>query len=480
MPTHTPQAKDLEEIQVKTKTASLQKHKSTDEIRLKGFDFNKKKLNKFNIIEESKASSPSNKIQQANTSNEPKLYYDQSDIKKFIEKENISIIVDNFNLNIDILKSNQNVIEFKIEKLCLENFPDKTFHGLKSRLDIVDLLKIKSLSFRTTIQAKLNIEDVNIRYISGAIEFSINKIGFLSRSNEVPDIFAFKPEEGKQKNNHAIMMKIYFSSRLVEKIEVHLAPLQLCISDQEISTEISSISLINKLFASEETSYPKILEKEMFKGKFFDYVVKKMEQFKKEINDPVLISSTTPSHLGLLEANEDSKLIINCDKIYLQCRVGKTGFCKIKLSNLNFEQASDSNFKLDFDIISFEPHDTAYKNVFMSTRKDTPLRLSVRYANDYPEIVIKDAKLTYIARAIKELTLFNKEIKAKILENSDDLQERMNEKVGKLDSKAEEVVKEEPFLGIKIINSCLIIPRDSKSPDIFVGNFDEVEAKISN
>ena len=109
------------------------------------------------------------------------------------------------------------------------------------------------------------------------------------------------------------------------------------------------------------------------------------------------------------------------------------------------------------------------------------LQIRVEKYNNNPVLKIKNGKIIYISRMITELKEFQKAVERNIsihaqkIADTESLKLAQNpaeEKKSGLDTGKKSVMK------LEIENSCLVVPRNSQSKDVFIAMFDKLEAYI--
>ncbi len=137
---------------------------------------------------------------------------------------------------------------------------------------------------------------------------------------------------------------------------------------------------------------------------------------------------------------------------------------------VKFETELNGNYRAEVEDISLQPYESTYQDIFTNMVKDKPMYVRVYKQDGIPVFHFENAKVIYISRTIKELMKFNKELTAELHNVANqviDLSLRSTSQI-KIQSNAdEEKPKTHPFKFL-FEESCLALPRDSKSKDVLV------------
>ena len=149
------------------------------------------------------------------------------------------------------------------------------------------------------------------------------------------------------------------------------------------------------------------------------------------------------------------------------------------------------NASMDYDIdigkFSLKPHDSYYNNFILNMAKEETFAIKVIKEKNYPVLKIKNSKIIYLNRVIGEIREFIRSIESEIQLSSQKLAEAKSIKIVQEPLQTQTNKDDQIFASTKsnvmkivIEDSCLVIPRSSRSKDIFVLMFKKLEAFIGN
>ena len=130
----------------------------------------------------------------------------------------------------------------------------------------------------------------------------------------------------------------------------------------------------------------------------------------------------------------------------------------------------NGNYRAEVEDISLKPNDSSYQNIFTNMVKHRPIYTRVYKQDGKPVFHFENCRVTYISRTIKELMKWNKEFTSEL--NNVALQVTdLSLKASQIKSQSQTEEEEKPTTApFKLLfeESCVALPRDSKSKDVLV------------
>jgi len=137
---------------------------------------------------------------------------------------------------------------------------------------------------------------------------------------------------------------------------------------------------------------------------------------------------------------------------------------------VKFETELNGNYRAEIEDISLQPYESSYQDIFTNMVKDKPMYTRVYKQDGQPVFHFENCKVIYISRTIKELMKFNKEITAELQNVATqvvDLSMKSTSQMKIQPNDNEEKPYTAPFKFL-FEESCLALPRDSKSKDVLI------------
>ena len=389
-------------------------------------------------------------------------------------------------LNIQI-NPPQHAVKLSIKKFIFENLPDKTFHPSigNNELSIRNLLYVQEIGFRTNTMASGTIEEIKLRYLekTDSLDFSIKRI-FYERPKKKNEYlfespasdYAYNPTGlGADVEKKALQVQFLFVDNLLTQIIVLASPLRMYLSTSDLSQELGSFELFNSIFAQERASLPNAITLTIFEKTLFEkthYEVMRLKKLKKIPVEDVL-NEAEPC-FGSFAAHPDMHLAFMCDKLTVRCAMGGKELAIIDLDKIKFEIDTKMDYRAEFGRFSLIPCNCDYENFLMDLSSEDRMIVRLFKKDEYPVLAVRNAKIIYVARVIKELVQYKKELQEKIIATSKSLRDEASAyDCIYADNEVEKNIEDQefdktPFFKVLITDSAIIVPRNSKSKDVFV------------
>jgi len=147
-------------------------------------------------------------------------------------------------------------------------------------------------------------------------------------------------------------------------------------------------------------------------------------------------------------------------------------FANLGVTGIKFEMELNGNYRAEVENISLKPNDSSYQNIITNMIKDRPMYIRVTKQDGKPHFHFENCRVTYISRTIKELMKWNKEFTAELKNVATQVQDLTlrASQIGSLKSQSTLEDEKPTTAPFKLLfeDSCLALPRDSKSRDVLV------------
>jgi len=153
----------------------------------------------------------------------------------------------------------------------------------------------------------------------------------------------------------------------------------------------------------------------------------------------------------------------------------------LDVGGLSFVQNEQEPYRIDIDTFALVSYDSYYKNFITHMSNEHRLQIRIEEYNHSPVVKIKNGKIIYISRLITEIKEFQKAVEKEIMVNAQKLADTESLKLAPKNPETPKAALDtgkKSLFKLEIENSCLVMPRNSHSKDIFVAMFDKMEAYI--
>lgn len=159
-------------------------------------------------------------------------------------------------------------------------------------------------------------------------------------------------------------------------------------------------------------------------------------------------------------------------------------FAELDIAELEFQRDLEGQYEITCTKFGVYPRNSYYNNFLVDMAPAYPMAIRI-YKNqeeDSPVLHIQNSKIIYLERVIAEIKAFQRGIQREI--------ETASQKISQVTvTKPQTDLKNYNKAGVssrsvmfklQLDNSCIVVPRDSKSQDVFIALFERVDATIGN
>ena len=145
---------------------------------------------------------------------------------------------------------------------------------------------------------------------------------------------------------------------------------------------------------------------------------------------------------------------------------------------MRYEVDLKGEYRAEIDSLGFMPYDSFYENLVTSLAGGNLTNIRLYKEDGYAVFVGHGCRLIWLARAIREVQLFQRDVTNQLKDSTKYLMLDITDPPSKQEQQQKNVERKPGFrMKIRLEDSCVVIPRSSKSKDVIVAVAKMIELK---
>lgn len=154
-------------------------------------------------------------------------------------------------------------------------------------------------------------------------------------------------------------------------------------------------------------------------------------------------------------------------------------FAELDIDQIEYQRDLEGQYEVRCGRFGVHPRNSYYGNFIVDMAPSYPMSIRLYKTEEYPVLHIQNSKIIYLERVIAEIKAFQRGINREI--------EAASQKISQVTAPKPQRNYDRPgassrsvMVKLQLDNSCIVVPRDSKSQDVLIALFERVDALIES